>query len=349
MNDIEVPPIAFLGVCDRFVRSTNIVENLFSQNLIGLRNEIVSPIYPLPIDGENLKIVLAIYYAQLLADVRVNFVGEDNEPKIWIDINLQRFEQQETPPDFLDPNILPVGETPAWSTLVVSFPDTTISKPAKFTITLSSQDSTVSIGEIRFLYVKAAPLTDDRVAAIRSDPNAPKSVRLILRCKNCNDTLTAYAALDRTDAAKDVDAIWYQDLPVRFICECGQTNEDLSYIRENLHALLSLLGAQSGSEVSFTRLYELTALDTIAKRFRRLLDSSPDEPEVQEFLENNPTLFHRFSPTRLLKKPPLLTQYVADFAVLATNGDLILIEIEKPEKRLLKKDGNRSSSQSIRN
>ena len=46
-----------------------------------------------------------------------------------------------------------------------------------------------------------------------------------------------------------------------------------------------------------------------------------------------------FAPDLILKKPPVLTKYVTDFAIASNTGTLHLIEIEKPSKKILKKDG----------
>jgi len=87
------------------------------------------------------------------------------------------------------------------------------------------------------------------------------------------------------------------------------------------------------------RLYEDSALAETCRKFVRLLDSEPDEEQVQKFLESNPVFFHTFTPIKLIPKPPILTEYKADFAVLNNRRELLLIEIERPALRLLKKDG----------
>jgi hypothetical protein len=50
-------------------------------------------------------------------------------------------------------------------------------------------------------------------------------------------------------------------------------------------------------------------------------------------------LLHQFPAERLFPKPPILTFFFADFAVVTPQRELILIELEKTSTRLLKKDG----------
>ncbi len=44
-------------------------------------------------------------------------------------------------------------------------------------------------------------------------------------------------------------------------------------------------------------------------------------------------------PKRIFVKPPILTKYFADFAVLNARDELLLVEIGRPSLKLVKKDG----------
>jgi hypothetical protein len=78
-----------------------------------------------------------------------------------------------------------------------------------------------------------------------------------------------------------------------------------------------------------------------------LLREGPDELELQKFLEKNLVVFSRFSPTKTFVQPRVLTKFVADFAVLSSNGTLYLIEIEHARHRLLKKSGGKTGSSNL--
>lgn len=51
-------------------------------------------------------------------------------------------------------------------------------------------------------------------------------------------------------------------------------------------------------------------------------------------------MLHQFPAEKLFYKPQILTHFKADFAVLTSQKELILIEIENTQTRLLKKDGD---------
>ncbi|MCI5158052.1 MAG: DUF4263 domain-containing protein [Candidatus Electrothrix sp. AUS1_2] len=50
-------------------------------------------------------------------------------------------------------------------------------------------------------------------------------------------------------------------------------------------------------------------------------------------------LLHYLPSEKLFPKPPILTFFYADFAVVIPQRELILIELEKTTTRLMKKDG----------
>lgn len=109
--------------------------------------------------------------------------------------------------------------------------------------------------------------------------------------------------------------------------------------------LFGLLGAKRTSDqtISYIRLYEQSTLDNLRFEFVRLLDTSPKEEFLQKFIEDNPILLRQFPAERILFKPPLLTRYVADFAVLSPQRELILIEIEPATANLLRRNGDHAA------
>src|SRR5207237_7522567 len=69
------------------------------------------------------------------------------------------------------------------------------------------------------------------------------------------------------------------------------------------------------------------------------LDSEKGEEAIQRFLTENPVLLHIFNPIKIIPKAPLLNKQVSDFVLISPQKELLLVEIEKPGLRLLKKDG----------
>jgi hypothetical protein len=197
----------------------------------------------------------------------------------------------------------------------------------------------VLLGKVHFLLANAAPLTADRIAAIRADPSALKSVRIELACKFCDAKCRAYSGIERSQEAEHEGWTWYEALPELYSCVCGKTIMSLVSIRKNLHGLLGHRSRMS-TQVNYVPLYERSSLESIRHTFARLLNSTPKEEALQLFLEKNPILLHQFPATRLLSKPPILTMFKADFAVLTPNRELIVIELEGANTKLLRKNGD---------
>ena len=135
---------------------------------------------------------------------------------------------------------------------------------------------------------------------------------------------------------------WYEDAADNFACQCGKTIINLEYIRSNLHALLGRR-RPSNQGLSFIPMYEKNALKTTQSGFVELLTSSPKEEILQKFIQENPILLHQFPAERIIPKPPIFSQYVADFAILTAQKELLFIESEKASTKLMKKNGDRAS------
>jgi hypothetical protein len=93
----------------------------------------------------------------------------------------------------------------------------------------------------------------------------------------------------------------------------------------------------------FVPLYEQGAIVALRAKFLDLLTQQASEEVYQEFIENNPVLLHPFSPMKLYFKAPVLSLRKTDFALVNSQGELLLIELERPHIKLLKKDGDRHS------
>jgi len=231
-----------------------------------------------------------------------------------------------------------------WSFLTVDIdaPDIILRGPASYRFVLADDPQQRSLGTFRTAVLSAGPLTPARIAAIRSDPRASKAVRVEFACKNCKDRVGAYVALDRQERQETDGYIWYQNLPSEFACTCGGARFSLEIVRANLHALL---GRRMGAEglISAWPLYERSALETVRRNFAELLREGCAEELLQKYIEENPIVLHRFAPTHLFFKAPVLSLRKTDFAVLSPKGELVQIELEKATTPLLKKNGGTHS------
>lgn len=117
----------------------------------------------------------------------------------------------------------------------------------------------------------------------------------------------------------------------------------MQYIRKGISYYLGNPIGNKKQQYSFTKMYEKNTLISILESYWRLIKSNPAEEEVQTFLKDNPIFFHTFSPFRIINKAPIFNKFTTDFAIVSTTGTLYLIEIEKPNKPIFKKDGGRTS------
>jgi len=229
-----------------------------------------------------------------------------------------------------------------WTTMPLPADDLVIMSPGACSIFLSKEDKEIEIGTVIFGWGPVFSLTEDQIAAIKSNPHAAKAVRLVISCNSCGDKIAVYSALERKLEDEKNGTIWYEDLPDRFVCGCGKLECNLTFMKKNMHALLFCYFNNLG-EVSFTRMYEKDALELIVTNFTKLLDLNPLEAPVQKYIERNPILLYQFSPQRIFYKPDVMSKYQADIVILNHKKELILIELEKPGKKILTKSGGVSA------
>ncbi len=341
------PPIAFLGFVERSAQVQDGNPRLWKYNVLGLKHYFLSMIYPITIDQGGLA--LAIYDPQPSESFSLVWRSASGVEVGTISIALPDKAVEGKPGIPLTPEIAPVlrkdgplAMAPPGGWMFGVFPTTglnfTVNAPGIYHLYLRTDEGETQVGSLSFGLIQVEPLTEARVAAIRSDPSATKAVRLDLRCNHCNDRTRAYAGLERSAKQEEEGWVWYETLPDSFTCGCGKLSVDLSIIRSNLHGLLGERRTAS-HQLSFVPAYEREALHTIQTNFRVLLDQGAREEVLQTFIQENPVLLHQFSPQDLWFKAPVLTLYKTDFAILSHGAELLLIELEKPQTHLLKQDG----------
>jgi antiviral defense system Shedu protein SduA len=278
-------------------------------------------------------------------NLKLRIKAADGQEAGSIDLGLalssERAGTTEVPPHATYAGSMFVDPT-AWTVLlfdVNSQPPMLITQPGHYTVfKVQADGAEIQIGSFNVLLLNALPLDATRIAAIRSDPQAAKAVRIELSCKNCSSKLRAFAALDKKPEQDGY--LWYGDIPDTFDCECGGTHLDVRTIKYNLHGLLGHPVSVSSSEIAFSPLYERSALLEVRRLFIELLDRDAAEEEIQKFIQENPILLHQFPAEKLFFKPAILTFFKADFAVVTPQKELILIEIENTRTRLMNKAGD---------
>lgn len=328
----------FLGLAERaaYVRESN--TNLFKWNVLGLKSIILSNIFPMRLSGWTIGLVFSP--GTIDREHRLSIADEAGKDLGYINISggVAASNDLDAVLDNEGPGLL-VPQL-GWSTIFLPLGDTgiVIERPGVVHLRHVTESGSSEIGELRFVVVPPPPLTEERIAAIKSNPSAVKAVRMEFGCQFCASKCRIYAAIERSEKSEREGWIWYREAPEVFNCSCGKTTFSLEIVRSNLHGFLGHLRGDS-TDVSFVPMYERSSLETLRTNFAELLHSNPKEERLQQFLETNPILLHQFPSFRLLSKPPILTSYFADFAMVTPNKELLLIELEKTSTKLMKKDG----------
>jgi Domain of unknown function (DUF4263) len=330
--------IAFLGLCDRvsYVREGN--TNVFTWNILGLRNVIFSYIFPISLDGWSIG--FALRWGQAETGARLRIRDELGTELGTLNLSGKPASPHDKNAAFKSDAPLLLAPEHGWT--VAFLPLTglgwVISKPGIYYLEHLQAEISVKIGTIGFVVADPLPLTPDRITAIKSEPRAAKSVRIELGCKHCSSKFRAYAALEKNDELEREGWLWYRDAPEQFVCTCGKTIMDLQSISHNLHGLLGQNMLVS-DQFDFVPLYQSAALRSTRTNFANLVSKNPAEEVLQRFITANPILLHQFPSTRIIIKPKILTLFVADFGIVTPTKELLLIELEKSDTRLLNRGG----------
>lgn len=329
--------VLFLGLCSR----AQLQENRHSWNVIGLSSVIYTHILPSKLAP---FLVFAVNTQSLQEQISLE-VLDDNNLKIGY-IKIQGEFRSESPSD----QDLQNNNASSWllaleEWMPVFLPtasvDFMVQKPGHYSIVQLKGGDKVCVGGFSVVPVTAPDLTPDRIKAIKSDPKASKFIRMELACRKCESKFRTYFGLERSKSMESEGWIWSPDIKEQeFQCNCGATKIDVSYINSGLSSLLGQ--ARSDQTLDIIPYYERSALQQLRRKFFSLLDSSPPEETIQKFIEANPLLLHMFSAVRIIPKPSIGTKFKADFAILDSRGDLVLIELERADIKLMKKNGHRA-------
>jgi hypothetical protein len=341
----ETPAVALLGICDRTNLSSNLTPHFASLNIIGLRNDVIGFIYPGNLGRQYL--LFALYDLPSLVPAQIYCESRRVPADYNFTIHLEAEELKGQPSHALSSDVARLTPFRPWIISVVEFPEThrTILEPDCLDFYVIKDGQKSLIGDLRFLYAKAPPLTSETIMAIKNSPRSSRFGRISLECRKCNDKLLAYTGIERAFNLESSGHVWYQDLGDFFTCGCGSTRINLQFLRSNFHAMLGEpVGSGSEEGYSLTRLYEESAISSIRDKFEVLLAQGPPEEEIQKFIEDNPILLHRFAADRIIPKASILAKYKTDFAIQSKTGELFLIEIEHSRHKLLLKNGGRTAA-----
>jgi hypothetical protein len=346
MTELTAPRFAFLGFCDRAEIITKGHQIQWHENIMGFSRSRLYYFFPVNLRGQ--KIVTAVFQPRVGEKFKLIFrsVSTQKEFEIVNEISgvvaSERLDSQAAP-QHTDLEQYSGGWLVAVQNLEI---DVFVYERGTYQIYLSSELGEICLGEVWFWSAEVPPFTAQDIAAIKSNPFASKLVRVEFKCKLCGESLRVYAGLERSQRLEAEGYLWNMEINHdRFKCNCGTHDFSLDPIKHGLHGLLRQtftkpIESSEGAMMNSVRLYEDSALQEYCRLFQELIDASPGEEKVQDFLEKHEIFFASFLPQKLLVKPPILTKHFADFAILNERKELLLIEIERPNLLLLRKDGN---------
>ena len=335
----NAPDIAFLGICQKTESFRTDDAQDWTYHILGLRSSFQLPVYPASL--QDYELVFAIYNIRNLEQTYVRIINESGVPVSGLDLNADDRAFKE----IIFPNSLASTYDSKWEIYSVRInPPFPIMSPGIFQVVLSRNNEEVPIGCISFTIANVPPLTQDEINWLRLNPDTAGKPQLMYECSECADSLKVYTGLERSEQYEKEGFVWYSDLPDTFECRCKKLSFDLTYIRSNMHALLKHAVKPDGDK-SLIEQYHNNVIDVKRIEFQFLLDLLDDtsEERVQQFLKDNPVFLSIFSPIKILFKAPILSKYKTDIVILNHKKELLLIELEKPGKSLLKRDGGISS------
>ncbi len=333
--------IAFLGISENISQSINVDERFSSLNILNLRMDLISFIYPLNLS--NFQCLFAIYEIQKFNELKI--ICRDGKQKqlftTTISTKISNTENAiQTDSDIpIMESVIPKNSF--WMVFPIQFPNNVVMiEPGKLIFYLLEKNGEHEIGSVNCYPAKAKPLSNDRISALKSDPTAIKHLKFVIGCNNCNEELKVIAGLTKPELKED--EIWVEDLSNIYECKCKNISINTSYIKNGYSHLLNE-NIFSKKSYTVTRQYERETLRSLLFQYVKTLNTNPKEELMQKFFEKHTILFHFFSPLRIINKAPILNQYVTDFSILSKNGTLYLIEIEKPGKLITTKKGGRTA------
>jgi len=310
---MSTPDILFLGFCSR----AEIDRSGARWNVLGLSS--ILQTYLLPSHLAPF-IALSVNIQTLRGTGILHILDQDGVKGGEITIRGQHVEGAELAEEPPDTVTMHPGE--AWTPVFMPNGDgIAVPKPGKFSVIQVKDGLEIPIGGFQVIHIEAPPLTADRIAAIRSDPRAAKSMRIQLGCKRCPATYRVYFGLDRDPKLEAEGWRWSPEIQdTEFKCTCGVGTVELRYVKSGLVALLGRPSEQT--DLNIVPLYERSALQQVRDKFHDLLNSEPQEERIQRFITDNPILLHMFSAVNLIPKPSIGTKFAADFAILDARGRL---------------------------
>ena len=225
----SAPPVAFLGYVERFIQVPDGFPQLRKYNILGLKHIIVPLMRPLMLLEGGFA--FALYAPQPGQNVEIRWrdpvgreIGTGTISTSYLEIESGSVP---TASDFAKPapghsSLVPAPQS-AW-TFAVLPADTLrllLTIPGNYGVFLVHGDSETQIGSLNIGTMVAAPMTPDRLAAIKSNPLGCKVVRSQLECSNAETAFGHTWALSEVLPSKARDSFGKQICPTASPADVG--------------------------------------------------------------------------------------------------------------------------------
>ena len=349
VSEIEHP--IFLGVCESaLIRGEGV-----SQDFYGVSDVVAMPFFPQSLKG----LFLLLGFPKTLVDKQVRITISSKErpdQKGWADLHTShgmgdrqqirlggfaKHDAQEGTWLLLYPGM-------PYKPMPIMCPPLFVPTPCEINVVAEIEGHDFQIGAFRCEFCQPPPISLEERAAIMSGPNALNTVIFGMQCNKCKDKVEYYLPLDQKSRSSydKKGSIFLPTASDVWECKCSASKLSLTYLKQGVHELFRRGNIKPGrKELKFIPLYQRGAIAAIKTKYQKILvDCANDEESVQKFIEANPILWNFLAPTRIWKKPPILTKHKADFGILTVNRVLYFIEIEKPSTKLVTKRGHISAA-----
>jgi len=347
----------FLGVCHKaLLRLEGLVQDLY-----GVTDYL--PVHFLPVSLGDLAILIAFPKkfvnapepAQIILKSRKTgekasynmhariYTNEGNHVKINVAHVDKPYTQDKVTQEYVGSRVMISQENP-FKMMPIPCPNLFLGEPSDIDLYYNVGDKEHKLGTIACRFVPPPPMTESERNALMSRPNARNVIYIRVTCNKCKDKALFHLSLDgvSTPREEDMDSVLITNAPDMWECSCGQHKIPLCYLKQGMHTLFRTLPLSGlKKRLGVIPLYEKSSILSMLSEYQIMLIEQVEENEevFQQYLQDHPLFWNFLAPLRIWHKPPILTKYNADFAILTRMRVLYFIEIEKPKTTLIKVDG----------
>lgn len=346
----------FLGVCHKaLLRFGGLVQDLY-----GVTDYLAVHFFPLSLGDLILLMAFPKEFVNIQEPVQITLKNLKTGKKASIGLNTQicdiegdqiqinaahvekPYTRDKVTQEYVGSPVM-ISQYNPFKMMVIPCPNLFLTEPSDIDLYYQVGDEEHKLGTITCRFVPPPPMTESERNALMSQPNAHNIIFRVM-CNECKDTVRFYLSLDGVSTPKkeDIDSILITDAPDMWECSCGQHKIPLCYLKQGMHTLFRTLPLSGVKKrLGVIPLYEKSSISSMLSEYQIMLIEQFEENEevFQQYLQDHPLFWNFLAPLRIWHKPPILTKYNADFAILTRMRVLYFVEIEKPKTTLIKADG----------